>query len=517
MPHARRWALAFACLLLSPVSRAGEADAFLGRNRADLFDSYAADIRDGQHLSKESFARLQTSWEDEVARSRRRFLAAKSRVDLYYALLSLKNSVHDGHSRLTLPASIPKPEGVLRLPLYLAAVRQAGGKTSFVVTWSSLPGVEKGLVLERYGGKSVAQAMREYLEWLDTSSPEALEDDFAAWLTRRDLSRAPPHPGAVELVLRAEATGRKIRRRAVFAPEPAGPSKASREDPDYAGLTQAFTGLNYCVYSDTSTRTLILRFTSYWNLEKFRKEPPALSYALAPITDWNDEHSLAASLSNKDMDQLGRFLDQAGPGFDRLLVDVRLGSAYHPASRRFLELLADRPFKTTTNAMVFTPLMRRDTDFFEAAMHMTPLRRRELLRKELASGAAQSSLFTFYCTSPDCLPSEGDCRPSRPGRHLRLFVLSSPRCGSACDQFVSIVADNGLGTVVGLPSMGASSPFRGDRWFKLANGERFAVTLNAGLTYRANGEVLEGNPALPKIWVPPSPGRSYLRDVLRSL
>lgn len=510
-------------LALVPRARASEADLYLGKDRAALFESYAADVRDGQYLSEKGFARLGTTWAREVARARERFLAARTKADVYYALVSLKNSVHDGHSRLLVPDSLRVPDAWLSLPLSFSPVRR-DGKLRFVVAGSRLAAAPDGLVLETYRGRTPESLMPEFLEWLDSSSPEAWESDFAQALAHRNLARVPPlGNGDVALRLRDEKTGRAVDVAARFAPPGEGAPQARRaskprpEDDEYAGRPRVFTGINYAVYQDTAAEILILRYTSYFDAERFRREPPELSYAPAADLDWSDEHEAGDRLARRDIEELGRFLKKSNGAYRRLLIDVRRGSAYHPVSRALLEMLAQKPFKTTTNAMVFTPLMRRDGDFFEEAMHMSSRAQREVLRREFRGGAALSSRFTFYCKTSKCAPEEGDCEPSPLGLRYQLYVLSGPYCASACDQFVSIVADNGLGEVVGLPSMGASSPFRGDRSFRLADGETFKITLNAGITYRADGEVLEGNPARPSRLVRPVPGRDYLADVLAAL
>src|SRR5262249_26772245 len=79
---------------------ATDADKLLGRDRNKIFDEYVAQIRDFQVVSEKGLGRLGTTWSKSLERSRRRFQEAKSREDVFYAILSLQRSFHDAHSHL---------------------------------------------------------------------------------------------------------------------------------------------------------------------------------------------------------------------------------------------------------------------------------------------------------------------------------------------------------------------------------------------------------------------------------
>ncbi len=507
-----------------PTSAAGagtDAGRLFGTDRGRLFDSYAADIRDGQHLSVEGFRRLGTTWERELERSRRRFLDARTREEAYFALLSLRNSVHDGHSSLAVPDSLKLEEKVVHVPLSLTVVDN-GGALEYRVFWSGAESIKAGFLLTGFQGRSVAEARYEAMEWLSNNSSDQLDLQLAHWLIRRFSPHEPlPEGPTARYEFRDPASGRTV-----VAELPWKPGGREREDPtrptpetDYAGWACDFTGINYCVYADTAADALVLRFSSYFSLEDFLRLKPALSYAPKTPLKGSDPRRAAAALAGEDLEHLASYLKRRNTRFKKLLIDLREGSVLFngsfPGNRRLLEILARGPFRSTTAATVFVPLLSRDPEFLARAFpEGWPLG--ESLKAEMRRGTKISPPRAFAdCATPLCRPGEGDGRPPRTGVQYRLYLLSGPRCASACDQLVSTVKDNGLGEVLGLPSGGSSSPAREAKSFRLADGQTFELTLNFGITYRANGEVLEGNPAGPEKNLYPRPG--YLREILSGL
>ncbi|MFI5347834.1 MAG: S41 family peptidase [Elusimicrobiota bacterium] len=515
---------AILCLLAAPGrARAGDADAYLGADRDALFRSYVADIRDGIALSTNTFQRLGTTWDAELGRSRKRFLAARTKEDVYYALLSLKNTVHDAHSRLSVPDSLLPRRETLRLPLGLRPARDSAG-LKFVVAWSRRPGVEKGFTLKRYQGRTPEEALAEFTEWYPSGSPEHREFEFARWLTARDSNNAPlPETRAADLVFRDERGGRDVAVNAEFT-EPRGAREgqapasepALRDDPDYDGRTPDFSGLNYRVYRDSATRTLVLRYFSFgydfepselWNrMRRLSYEPPPVREA--------GRYEAREAFEKIDVARLAEYLKSRNAAYDRLLVDVRENGG-GPIAQRLTELLARKPFRGTWSYAVFTPLLRRDKDFRAAAYRHPEAEKEAMSLRELESGAERSSPHAFVCVTPACGPRDGDGRPAETGLNYKTFLLIGPYCVSSCDQFAAVFVDNDLGESVGLPAQGASSPSRADKTFKLADGEEFSITLSFGITFRPNGEILEGNPARPHMTMYPGP--NYLRKVLDAI
>ena len=97
-------------------------------------------------------------------------------------------------------------------------------------------------------------------------------------------------------------------------------------------------------------------------------------------------------------------------------------------------------------------------------------------------------------------------------------VISGPHGGSHLDQFVSIVVDNGLGPVVGMPPGGYSNTWEWDEVLTFPGTGQPVVEFmwNIGHTIRPNGEIAEGNPANVDEWMPLTPENvtTYYGDML---
>ena len=76
--------------------------------------------------------------------------------------------------------------------------------------------------------------------------------------------------------------------------------------------------------------------------------------------------------------------------------------------------------------------------------------------------------------------------------------------GSHQDQFVAMLVDNDLAVFVGVPTGGFSNPWEGEEVLHFPDTGRPVVQFmwSIGHTIRPNGEVLEGNPAQPDIYIP---------------
>lgn len=97
-------------------------------------------------------------------------------------------------------------------------------------------------------------------------------------------------------------------------------------------------------------------------------------------------------------------------------------------------------------------------------------------------------------------------------------VISGPHGGSHLDQFVSIVVDNGLGPVVGMPPGGYSNTWEWDEVLTFPGTDQPVVEFmwNIGHTIRPNGEIAEGNPADVDAWMPLTSGNvtTYYEEML---
>jgi hypothetical protein len=104
--------------------------------------------------------------------------------------------------------------------------------------------------------------------------------------------------------------------------------------------------------------------------------------------------------------------------------------------------------------------------------------------------------------------------------HFRgpIVLISGPQGGSHLDQFASIIKDNDLGAIVGMPPGGYSNTWEWDEVLTLPGTDRPLVSFmwNIGHSIRPNGEILEGNPIEVDEWIPLTPDNvtGYYRILL---
>jgi len=527
------FAIAFRVLLALSVSaacpsalRAGEADIFLGAAdaRGGLFDSYVQAIRDNGIISQKGFQRLGTTWDNELERAKKLFMGAQTKEDVYYALVALKNSIHNTHSTINVPDML-KPRGdSLSLPFKLAPAGASNHDSRVLVTQSGLPQVKPGFELVTYDGKNFPALEYEYLQWHDSNSPELLKIEAARWLTRRyDYEVPPPSTKTVgisfydlktQTTVQVSLEWRKPPKPAVEQSSPCGMNTGN--DGDYKDFKFDFAGLNYCVYKDQASRTIILRYFSfyyYFPVMRLRNRTAFLSYR-PRIVDLHSNYPPESRLSQIDAAELRKYL--ARQKWNSLLIDVRENTG-GALPDDLLGFIARKPFLMDTRSFVYTPRMRRNRKTFDQATeHFGPVK--DFLAEDMASNKEAEESFRYQysyacqhkCTRADMMNSE-----KRPDMKIKKFdtaVLSGPLCVSSCDQFLSIFKYNGMGRVLGLPSRGGTMPSGMDEEFVLKNGDRFSIRLPTGIGYRPDGEALEGNPAMPDVFL--YPRENYLRTML---
>ena len=100
--------------------------------------------------------------------------------------------------------------------------------------------------------------------------------------------------------------------------------------------------------------------------------------------------------------------------------------------------------------------------------------------------------------------SDGILQPAPVHFRGPIAIISGPSGGSHLDQFVSIVSDNQLGPVVGMPPGGYSNTWEWEETLTFEPGGQPVIGFmwNIGHTLRPNGEILEGNPVEVDEWIP---------------
>ncbi len=123
--------------------------------------------------------------------------------------------------------------------------------------------------------------------------------------------------------------------------------------------------------------------------------------------------------------------------------------------------------------------------------------------KGLRSGQEYSNNVPFKSAH---LPkySDGIVKPAEVHFKGPLICWFSPYGGSHLDQFVSIIVDNDLGYTMGMPAGGYSNTWEWDEILVFPMSKKPVVRYmwSIGHTIRPNGEILEGNPAKVKEYIP---------------
>lgn len=511
---------------VTPDGRAEtEADRLLGADRDRFFDELVTTIGGVQVVSTAGLARLGTTWDEALTASRRRFAEAKTALDVYYALLSLQRSYHDGHSWLhvapgTLPTGERTPPVALPLRLRVEYAAGSGGTARYVVTSvgaAASATVAVGSRLEALDGRAVAALEAERREWHPTSSPEGLREGLARWLTWRwagegpapapqtaaRLRLVPPGGGATEVTLRWQEADDAPSSDPCLAGMPPRPGSAGA----YAARAPEFVGINYCIYDAGVAQTKILRwFSFFYEFSDVSGGDPSLagrpalrgrlahtSYAIAdgrlPRTPGGQLDG--AALAQIDLGEALTYLQAQGAG--RLLIDVREngGGNFHPA---WLAPFASKPFAQLATEVRYGAGLRADPTLLDGALGPHALRAKDYLLKN--PSATTSPAYPFICLSAQCGAADLSVAPASSPWAGEVVILTGPGCFSSCDNFVAMMKDSGLAKLAGTPPAGADSPLRLPLTAPLKNGARVTFVLSVAVNRRENGEILEGGPPL---------------------
>jgi hypothetical protein len=518
----------------------GPADEFLGTDRDATFERLVGEITGVQVASPESLARLGLTWDQSLATARRRFHAAHARTDVYHALLSLRNSLHDLHSRMDLPTPSssrvgPPSSPAVYLPWRVRPEYADGAPTaSYVVqaTAPSAPGIAVGSRVVAVDGQPMDDVEREMREWFGGSSLDGLRAFVGRGLSRRGPEEMPTPAVGQAVVFDIVAPGETV-------PQPVTMRWSGQywnppgDDPciatidmgpagDYIGRQPEFVGINYCVYPTGNPSKKVLRwFSLLYGFRDFSGGDPYLAYAPVALRDrlrvmsytitdddlpyLPGEHAPdgmldPGALGVLEMDALGRWLASQAAG--ALLVDVREngGGNFDPS---WIAVFATSTFQQPRMQVYYGAGLRDQPDLLDVAEagYQAVLAKEYLVSHPTAD---KSPVYPFICRTRACNESEVSVPPATTPLGVTLVLLTGPGCISACDTLASTMQDNGLATVAGLPSEAADSPVRVPLDVVLEDG-RTVVTfvLTVAVSYHADGTTIQGHPPAPTCVVRP--------------
>lgn len=470
------------------------AKAWFGDDPGAFADAWIATMASFERPVPGGLVSLGTTADAELARSRRRFVEAKTTDDVYYALVSLRNAGHDVHRQFG-PRGAPRELVPKRAPVVLrldARVEYAAnGAPSYVVSGRGIP---PNSVLEAVDGVPIAKVEDVVREWYPLRSIEGLREQVAGWLSYRDPIAGPaPLEGDVTKLSMRDPRGARVDVDMTWSslegtsgsqPQEGccasfGTAEAFR---DYGGRQPSSRGVNWCTYTSGQPGLVVARACSfdYPDAQSLRRDQGALLEALR------------------------------GMQATRVLFDVREngGGSFDPA---FFGAFASASYKIPVKRLYFAPGFRANPELLSrAGLFMDPIPNPAArLKEEMIArpDALYSSDYAFFCKTAACDASEAVYPAPAVAPTWKAAVLTGPYCVSACDDFVSIMKDNGIATSIGMPSAAADAPFQYAMPIVFANRKSLDVTLTVGVSLRpGTTTILEGNP--PSIDVPLLPSAS---------
>jgi len=254
-------------------------------------------------------------------------------------------------------------------------------------------------------------------------------------------------------------------------------------EPSYSGFTQRWSSPTFDLYLPDDGRLLVL-------------------------LQW---HRFSSSLI-ADVDRLVEFARDEGL-LDRAVLFDATRSGGGSLGAYAAQRIQPRPFKTTFGTLqisdVIEPFVRERQEAFrnrrvydgdgpetvDDGTWLMDWLENEVL-EELAQGKEVTDPVPFKLAHAP-KDSDGVLQPAPIHFRGPLVVFSGPNGGSHLDQFISIVGDNELGPIIGMPAGGYSNTWEWEQVLTYPGTDQPVVGFmwDIGHTIRPNGEILEGNPA----------------------
>ena len=477
-------------------SRAGTAE-----QRAALFDEIVAMTERREAFSPVKEEALGFSPMADMRALRDRFVEAATEADLYFALVELSNARRDHHLSVTpvdaglRPPQIPNLQAPIRvLPDYSDL-----DNPSFFIAATNLeasdvdgPAPTPGDLIVSVNGRTISEYVDTFTPWVVHSSTHGLYWDMARDLPLR-RNDVPPPLYAPDLRLELEnAAGQRyavslpyLDAESLLVPSARVPAT---EEPLYPGFTTALERFDFNVLLPDDGREVVLL---QW-------------------LDFEDELI-------QDVIDLMDFAAREGLLGHTLVIDVTDSSGGSRGAYA-IQRLVDQPFRTTFGNLRLSDgaesFIRRwaaaeddadAPDIFglnESGSWLHEWARTDAV-EALESGDEYTAAVPFKLAH---LPrgSDGILQPAPVHFYGPVVIIGGPRGGSHLDQFVAMFADNGLAKIVGMPTGGYSNTWEAEEILHFPGTEQPVARFmwNIGHTLRPNGEILEGNPPWPDVYIP---------------
>jgi hypothetical protein len=486
---------------------AGVAASSTPEQRAALFDTILARTMRREAFSPVKNQRLGLDVEAAMRAVRPELVAADDDPSLYHALVKLSAARRDRH------LSVQLVEGGLD-PGFKDGLRVAGGLPAtpdplhapvrfapdygnpnepffFLVDWAEDASVtDAGVAV---GDRLIGVNGRSAEAWYQAAAPYMRHstDEGSRW----KLAQLLPQRSAVlpmtmyeeTLVVELERTGGERYMLDLPYRPAADLVWGDRGEPRYRGFTEVFQTPTYTLFQSDDRPVLLLSWVGF------------------------REHMV------EDVDRLMAWAAEEGRLDHDVIFDATRsggGSRGAYAVRR----LSPHPFKTTFGnlrlsdaGVAFVEQAKEEAGrLLDSGVQEADDNGRWLLdwlETDVAEAIADGRDYTNdvpFKLAHAPKDSDGVLQPAPVHFTGQLVVLLGPDGGSHLDQFAAIVADNDLGSIVGMPGGGYSNTWEWEELLTMPGTDLPVAEFmwSIGHTIRPNGELAEGNPAPVDVWIP---------------
>ena len=421
---------------------------------------------------------------------RTEFIASKTEAEIWYALVKLSNARRDRHLRvIPVYGGLNPPErgSCVSAPIYvLPDYSDIHNPKVFVgARGEGVDSPNPGDVIVGVNGRSIGEYISEFTPWIRHSTLHGLYW-YMAYELPKQVTHVPLDLYSERLNLTLEsASGRQYD---ISLPYSMG-CYSMRLIDSYPGFVEVMRRENFNVLIERNRQILLLQWLDFERDELIKDIPALMEYA--------ERENLL--------------------GYD-MIIDVTRSSGGSWGAF-VIQRLVDQPFRTTFGNVRLSDLgkgrirsyssRRANTsapDIF--GLNLSGSWLYDWARTDATDSIRRGDEYTppvpFKLAH---LPkdSDGILQPASVHFTGRIAIINaSVWGGSHLDQFVAMLVDNGLAIFVGMPTGGYSNTWEGEEvlYFPGTNRPVAEFMWSIGHTIRPNGEVLEGNPAQPDIYIP---------------
>lgn len=480
------------------TAQSASADVKTEADREALFDMIVE-----MTMAREAWSPVKNdawgaSYPEDFEPFRQQVIDAQTDEDLFYALVKLSNTRHDSHLGVSpVKGGLVVPETPHMVAPVMLRTDFGGEDIAFFVADKAmdLDGVtnaDKVSVGDRVveiNGMSVAEYVAMVRPYFDASTERGLRMHVGISANQKsDLLPERLYGDTLELVLKPKR-GRKY---SVSAPYKARDAVEFHGvgKPTYPGFDKVFDFESFDFYVSNTDRKVVL-FDWYG----FRDD---IVESMDAVILYADEKNLL------DHDVIWDGSQSRGGG----------RGAYA------IQRLQPKPFKTTFGNVrisdVVSLFIAGRKAFFDRSQAMSDGTLESVgdgswlidwllddVTKGIEAGQAYSNDVPFKLAHAPKY-SDGILYPAETHFRGKMVCWLGPKGGSHLDQFATIVADNDLCPILGMPAGGYSNTWEWEETLFWPGTEEPVVEYmwNIGHTIRPNGQVLEGNPADVDEYIP---------------